>query len=202
MLKVGLTGGIGSGKSSVAVLFEQLGVDIIDADQIAKEITAPKQAAFQKIVKHFGKSILDIIGHINRKKLRKIIFTNPTEKKWLEALLHPDIANVIRERIKYVKSPYCIVVIPLLAETDVSRSLVNRVLVIDTPIEIQLYRTQLRDNLNKAEAKKMLAAQAAREERLTIADDVILNDEGKSKLNVQVNHLHNFYLNLSKNKVT
>ena len=123
MLIVGLTGGIGSGKSTVAKLFEERGVPIIDADVIAREVTQPDSAEFKTIIDHFGEQILLENGSINRTKLRKIIFEHPQERKWLENLLHPVIRNCIEQQIALIFAPYCILIIPLLFETEVSSAL-------------------------------------------------------------------------------
>ena len=202
MLKVGLTGGIGSGKSTVATLFQALGIEVIDADKISKEITVPGQPAFQSMIAHFGKEILDDTLQIDRKKLRQRVFSNPAERKWLEKLLHPLISKVIQERARQVKLPYCIIVIPLLKEIVLSRSLVDRVLAVDTPVEVQLFRTQQRDQLKKTEAQMILDIQASRQERLSMANDMIINDEGENKLRMQVKRLHEFYLELARQNNT
>lgn len=198
MFKVGLTGGMGSGKSTVSKRFEQLGIAIIDADCIAKSITEPGQAAFEPIIKHFGSTLLESNGYINRKKLRALIFSNSFEKKWLEDLLHPMILNTMKEESEKAQSPYCLLVIPLLQETKASHALIDRVLVVDAPIHLQLQRIEERDHINEAEAKKMLDTQATQKERLAMADDVIINDAGKDKLQAQINSLHTLYLELSK----
>lgn len=198
MLKIGLTGGIGSGKSTVSNLFREHGVEIIDADEIAKKITEPSQPAFEAIVKHFGQSILNDQGWLDRKKLKELIFSNSIEKKWLEELLHPLILNQMKILSSKATSPYCLLVIPLLQEVPKSQSLVDRILVVDASLETQLQRIQKRDSLNETEAKKILDAQASQEERLKIADDIIVNDAGKTKLQARVDRLHVLYLKLSE----
>jgi len=192
-LCIGLTGGIGSGKTTVANLFVKLGVPIIDADVIAHEITKPNQMAYQKIIDHFGKNILNPDQAINRKKLREIIFENIQEKKWLENLLHPLIRQVMRDQIKKIKAPYCICVIPLLAEST-GIDFIHRVLVIDTPLEMQIERAKKRDAATEHEIQKIMDAQADQHSRLKIADDVLVNDGNLKVLEDKINDLHQQYL--------
>lgn len=200
MLKVGLTGGMGAGKSTVSGMFEMLGATVIDADLIAKALTEKGQPAALHIIDHFGSVITDRPEEINRKKLKELIFSNPSEKKWLEEYLHPLILKTMKAQSEQAKSPYAILVIPLLQETRTSHALVDRVLVIDTPMHLQLKRIQARDHLNEQEAKKILNTQAHAKERLAIADDVICNDNGKNKLQTQVDRLHTLYLELAEKK--
>lgn len=187
---IGLTGGIGSGKTTVSHLFQKLGVPIIDADVISHQLTEKNQLAYHKIIAHFGESILSKDNTINRTKLREIIFKNPLEKKWLEDLLHPLIRQTIRDEIKKVTTPYCICVIPLLLESKGNYAFLDRILVVDTPITLQLERVKKRDQNNQVLIEKIISSQATREARLKIADDVLTNDVDLNALEKQVRELH------------
>jgi dephospho-CoA kinase len=197
MLKVGLTGGIGSGKSTVAKLFEELGVAVIDADAIAREIVQPEYPAFGKIVDHFGKDILDEQGWLNRQRIRDIIFTNPDHRQWLEDLLHPIILSEMQKRIPSVASSYCILVIPLLIESPQSQAFVDRILLVDAPESTRLTRTKHRDNASVDQVRLMMQSQARAPERLELADEVIVNDRNLKHLKSEVKRLHEFYLTLA-----
>lgn len=192
---VGLTGGIGTGKSTVCRLFAELGVAVIDADEIAREITAPHQPALHSIVREFGEDILDSYGRLRRDKLRVLVFSDPERRKWLETLLHPLILEEMLRRAKEEKGPYCLLCIPLLVETGQS-SLVDHVLVVDAPEALQVQRVIERDHLTIDEVKAIMQAQASRERRLKAAHDVIVNDGGLTKLAEQVKALHQRYSNL------
>lgn len=196
MLVIGLTGGIGSGKSVVAQLFADLSVPIIDTDLIAREITQVKQAAFNKIVEHFGHDILLANGTINRAALRKIVFANAKERHWLENLLHPLIQEQVSIQIEKSTAPYCIVVIPLLLEVEFYTS-INRVLVVDAPTDIQIKRVMARDHISQSEVEAILKTQASREARSARAQDIINNEGDLSELLPQVEKLHEKYLLLS-----
>ncbi len=193
MLKIGITGGIGSGKSTAAKYFAELGIEIIDADKIAHELTAINTPCANKIITHFGNKVLNKDGTLNRKYLRKIIYQDPKQKKWLEALLHPIIYAQMRARIKKVKSPYCVLIIPLLFETH-AKNIVDRVLVIDSPEELQIERTLKREQISETELKKIFSAQISRTKRLAQADDIIYNDKSLHSLKRQVQKLHEKYL--------
>lgn len=197
MLKIGLTGGIGSGKSTVAKYFAELGVAIIDADKIARELVATGTPALTKIVEHFGNKILTSRDELDRKCLRKLIFSNPKQKQWLERLLHPLIYHEMENQLQQVKSPYCILVIPLLVETQ-QEKLVDRILVVDASQEQQINRTMKKNKISEKEVKTIIATQANREQRLASADDIIYNDNSLTKLKQQVQQLHQKYLILSK----
>ncbi|MDP1574691.1 MAG: dephospho-CoA kinase [Coxiellaceae bacterium] len=192
---VGLTGGIGSGKTTVSTLFQKLGVPIIDADVIAHEITQKNMPAHKAIVAHFGNAILNDDQTINRQRLREIIFQNASEKKWLENLLHPIIRTTIEERVSKVKTPYCICVIPLLAEST-GYVFLNRILVIDTLLKTQLARVKARDNNSEAFIKKIIGSQASNSARLKIANDVIVNNGDRAALEKEVRALHERYKRL------
>lgn len=181
MLVVGLTGGIASGKSAVADLFAELDITIIDTDIIARQLVEPGQNAYQKIVDHFGTEVVNSDGQLNRAQLRQKIFTNPDEKQWLELLLHPLIRNITAQRIQLADSNYCIVVIPLLYETW-PNPLLDRVLVVDCTPELQLQRLIQRDKLSDELAHSIIAQQASRTERLSLADDIIENNDNLTVL--------------------
>lgn len=190
---IGLTGGIGSGKSAVANFFKKLNVPIIDSDVIAHQLTEKNRIAYKNIVSHFGKNILNRDETINRKLLRDIIFQNPTEKKWLENLLHPMIRQTMFDALQKTTAPYCICVIPLLTESA-GIDFIDRVLVVDTPVEIQIDRAKKRDSATEEHIKKIIASQADQMDRLKIADDVIVNNEDLNSLENKVCRLHKKYL--------
>ena len=197
MLKIGLTGGIGSGKTTVANLFATLNVPIIDADEIAHTLTAPHTPLTEKLTAHFGKRILNSDHTLNRNELRKIVFANETQRKWLEQLLHPLILNTMQEQLQKIHAPYCLLVIPLLAETT-NHQLVDRILVVDTSEALQIARTQERSHLSEAEIRAIMHTQASRDERLALADDVILNEGDIPVLQNQVFTLHSQYLKIAQ----
>lgn len=193
---IGLTGGIGSGKTTVANLFAQKGVCIIDADIIAREVVAPNSEGLSQIVGRFGADILTTEGALDRRALRIKIFSNPVEKTWLNQLLHPKITDRMLDDTKKIKAPYCLWVSPLLIENQL-HSFCQLVLVIDVDESTQISRTQLRDGVEKEQVEKILAAQASRSNRLAYADDIIHNGGNIEALNLQVDALHDQYLLLS-----
>jgi dephospho-CoA kinase len=195
MLVIGLTGGIGSGKSTVAQLFEKKGIKIIDTDAIARETTQPGHEALKKIAAHFGENILLPDGSLNRKLLRTIIFSDVNQKLWLEQLLHPLIRIEMQQQVESAQSPYCIVIIPLLFETK-PNPIINRILVVDVSEEQQIERTQKRDHCSLEEVKAILASQATREFRLANAMDIIYNNGSLEDLEKEVDKLHQLYLSL------
>lgn len=192
MLRVGLTGGVGSGKSLVADLFAELGAPIIDTDILARDVVAPDTEGYQQVVEHFGSSFVSSDGTIKRNALKKLVFNHPEERLWLEKTLHPLIRELANEKMKEISSPYCIVAIPLLAE-NWPHPLIDRVLVVDSPEELQIKRVTERDKCSPQVVQAIIDAQASREERLAIADDVILNDKDISSLKEQVTNLHVIY---------
>ena len=197
--KVGLTGGIASGKTTVANLFSDLGIEIIDADEIAHSITSKKGSAYNKIVKHFGEDVLGDDKELDRKKLRTIIFNNSELKRDLEQIIHPEVNAIINQKINASQEPYQIIVIPLLIETSY-QNFVDRVLVIDCSMETQLARLINRDDETMKNARKIIANQIERNERLKFADDIIENEK-KTSTNVlkkKVLQLHETYLELSE----
>lgn len=197
MLVIGLTGGIGSGKSTVADLFAELGVPVIDADLISRDLTQPGQPAYQEIVHCFGHDITDNEGKLDRNQLRRVVFADPDRRRQLESILHPRVYDRIGEQLRLLDAGYCIVVIPLLVETGGS-ALVNRVLLVDAPESLQRQRAALRDRASTSEIDAILASQASREQRLQAADDVIHNDGDLEHLRRAVLSLHEAYLQLTK----
>jgi dephospho-CoA kinase len=198
MLVIGLTGGIGSGKTTVAKLFAQYGVPVIDADLIARELTEPPQLAWEKIKAYFGPSILNPDHSLNRQKLRELVFNETEKRLWLEQLLHPLITETIEQRIQQLNAPYCIVVIPLLIETG-PYSFIDRILVVDLADEMQMERLQKRDEqTSPAHLLKIVKTQSPREKRLAAANELIHNDGLITDLEIQVKQLHQFYLSLAQ----
>lgn len=197
MLKIGLTGGIACGKTTITKEFSKLGAPVIDADIITRELMRPDTELSKKIIEHFGTTILDKNGELNRTKLGDIVFNDATEKKWLESLIHPAVRQVMTDKIKNINYPYCILAIPLLVET-LPNPLVDRILVIDCNDKLQLQRLQTRDNLNKEQAQNIISQQSSRQARLKLANDVIDNDSDLKTMAIKVNHLHKYYLELAK----
>jgi dephospho-CoA kinase len=192
---LGLTGGIGSGKSAAAQCFIDLGVHLVDADHAARWVVEPGRPALAQIAEHFGASVLQADGTLNRSALRELIFEDPQQRVWLESLLHPLIREEIRQYLARAESAYAILVSPLLLETS-QHQMVQRVLVIDVPESVQIERTVLRDKTNEEQVRAILKAQASRDERLSRADDVIVNDRDPAWLKNEVERLHHFYLTL------
>lgn len=197
MLKIGLTGGICSGKSTVAQLFAQLGVPVIDADVIAREVLTSHPEVLPQIFDHFGSAVKDVHGQLNRAYLRSVIFEQPHQRKWLEALLHPLILKEMARQIASIKATYCIVVIPLLLEVRESQDCVDRILVVDVSEETQISRTQQRDHLSQVAIDRILQNQVRRDKRLAAADEVIDNDTDLATLKQRVQALHEKYLQLA-----
>lgn len=196
MLRIGLTGGIGSGKSTVADLFAGRGVPVIDADVIARELVEPGQAALAEIVAAFGDRIVDAHGHLKRRDLRERVFADPVERKRLEAILHPRIHAEMARRTAAQSAAYVVLVIPLLFEAD-QRELVDRVLVVDVSPEVQRRRAGERDGLTAEQLDAMLAAQWDRRQRLDQADDIIDNNGDLAALQRRVDVLHQRYCDLA-----
>jgi len=188
MLKVGLTGGIGCGKTTVANLFAEKGVPVIDADQISRQLVEPDRPVFWAIVRHFGEDVL-LDGQLNRRMLKERIFLRPDEREWLENLLHPLIYQEIQGQVASFSAPYCLLVVPLLLETG-RRDLVDRLLVVDCPPEVQRQRIGIRDGLDDKTINLILAAQLSREQRLAAADDVVENFDELAALRPQIDRLH------------
>ena len=195
-LVVGLTGGIGSGKTTVANGFGKLGVPLIDADLIARELVEPGQAALEEIRAIFGPGCLTAEGRLDRAHIQQKIFADETLRLRLEAILHPEIRKRIKALIADVRAPYCIVVIPLLLETG-QKDLVDRILVIDAPEEEQIKRVAARDKLSHNAILRIMHTQADRETRLASADDIIVNNSDLKALTSKIQSLHHRYLELS-----
>ncbi|USV57225.1 dephospho-CoA kinase [Aeromonas encheleia] len=194
MYVVAITGGIGSGKTTVANQFATLGIEVIDADLIAREVVEPGTPALTAIANHFGPSILDEQGRLDRRVLRERIFSEPAAKHWLNALLHPLIRSEMLSQCAAASSPYCLLVVPLLVENRLM-ALADRVLVIDVDEATQIERTCRRDGVSRAQAEAILAAQASRAERLAVADDVLDNQSGTSEtILARILALHETYL--------
>ena len=196
MLIIGLTGGIGSGKTAASDIFESLGVNVVDADIVAREVVEPEKPALSKIAKHFGKDILQDDGHLDRAQLRSIIFSQPSEKEWLENLLHPLIRQEIQAQLDRSTSQYAILVSPLLLETDQSK-IVNRILLIDAPPNIQIERAAQRDNNSRQQIQKIIDSQLPRDVKISKSDDVICNDQSFAELEKKIIEQHAFYLELA-----
>lgn len=188
---VGLTGGIGSGKSTVARLFGELGVHWVDADDVAREVVEPGTPALARIAEHFGEKILTPEGALDRSQLRGIVFEKPEERVWLESLLHPIIREELIRQLnpENYQLPYVLLVSPLLLETD-QHELVDRIIVIDVPEETQIERTMTRDTNSREQVERIIAAQMSREDRLARADEVIDNDRPLDEVTRQMRELH------------
>jgi dephospho-CoA kinase len=195
-LRVGLTGGIGSGKSEVSRYFRTLGVPVIDTDVIAREVVEPGQPALAEIASRFGSEILDRNGRLDRARLRECVFADPVQRRALEGILHPRIRQRAIETAAQSDAPYCILVIPLLLETGDDYPL-DRILVVDTPVEQQYRRVALRDGLADREINAILAAQTSRAQRLAAADDVLVNDSDIPTLHKNIGILHQTYQRLA-----
>ena len=196
MFVVGLTGGIGSGKTAVSDRFAALGIAIVDADVASRVVVEPGRPALADIAEHFGTEVIDAGGALDRAALRTRVFSDPNERRWLEQLLHPRIADEIRSGIAGATSPYAMLVSPLLLEAG-QAAYANRILVVDVPVEVQIARTMARDNNDEAQVRRIIAAQSPREDRLARADDVIENDKGLDALDSAVAELHARYLALA-----
>jgi dephospho-CoA kinase len=195
---IGLTGGIGSGKSAAADLFNNLGIDSIDADNLAKDSLNISSQGYKLFIKEFGKKYLDENKNINRELLRKDIFNDPVAKLKLENIIHPLVRTGIQSFINNSSSEYCIVVVPLIFETNTSK-FYDRILVIDCDVDTQISRTSKRDKQTKNEIKNIINKQATREQRLSIADDVIENNGSLESLRDEVFKTHKKYMELIKN---
>ena len=196
-LHIALSGGIASGKTYVSNKFRSLGVDIVDTDIIAHEIVLPGRSALEEITDNFGKSVLQKDGALNRKLMRKIIFEDSKKRLILESILHPKIQNVVKNKISSLNGPYQIIVVPLLTKSPILKQ-VNRILIIDCDEKKQLKRLIKRDGISTKLASQIMSSQSDRKERLSIADDIILNDDDFDILDTQIINLHRYYLGLTK----
>ncbi|MEM7220121.1 MAG: dephospho-CoA kinase [Pseudomonadota bacterium] len=192
-LIVGLTGGIGSGKSAVSERFEAKGIRVVDADIASRVVVEKGRPALAAIAEHFGEGILQEDGTLDRAKLREKIFADPSERKWLESLLHPLINEYIFSELAKAESPYAILANPLLFETGQEQRC-DRVLVVDVPVELQVKRTMERDGNSEEQVRAIIAAQIPRDDRLARADDVVENDKDLTHLDLEVYRLHAEYL--------
>lgn len=194
---VGLTGGIGSGKSAAANFFQNEGITVIDADDLSREVTERDTPGFKKIVDCFGSAIIDSDGSINRAFLRQEVFDDEKKKKLLESIIHPLVRDLMIEKIAASQSPYSIIMVPLIFETN-SMNNYNRILVIDCDPIVQLERAMLRDKNSKIQIQKIIDSQCSREERISIANDIIPNNDSLENLKIRSIAMHKFYLGLSK----
>lgn len=194
---VGITGGIGSGKTAVTERFEKLGINVIDADVVAREVVEPGSFAVQQIRDHFGLQAVLPDGHLDRSYLRELVFSSPEKKHWLDKLLHPLIRQRMLELVKLATSPYCLLSVPLLVENKMT-NLVNRTLVVDVDEATQLKRAANRDQQSQDQIKNIMSHQASRAERLSLADDVIDNNGQLAELESQIANLHQKYLQMSE----
>lgn len=194
-LRVGLTGGIGSGKSEAARHFARLGVTVIDTDILARELVEPGQPALSEIAGAFGEDILDGAGRLDRDRLRQRVFAHPDSRQHLETILHPRIRDRALQLAEQADAPYCVLVIPLLVETTADYGL-QRILLIDCPEDIQRQRVRSRDQLDDTDIDAVLAAQASRTQRQAVADDIVVNSKQLTDLHAEIEALHRRYLQL------
>ena len=195
-LRIGLTGGIASGKTTVANYFADLGVPIIDTDVIAREVVAPGAPALDEIRDAFGDDVFHLGGTLDRRAMRKIVFSDDAKRRQIEDILHPRIRDAVYQRVAETSGPYLIIVVPLLYGSPMT-DFMDRVLVVDCSEEVQLGRLLARDTENGEQARRMIASQASRDERLSIADDVVQNDGDMEDTRQRVKALHDEYLRLS-----
>ncbi|MDO8861407.1 dephospho-CoA kinase [Haliea sp. E1-2-M8] len=193
-MTIGITGGIGSGKSAVTDRFASLGITVVDADLAARVVVEPGRPALQAIAEHFGADILQADGSLDRAALRRIVFADPAQREWLEQLTHPLIGEEIRAQLAASRSPYAILSSPLLLESSSQRELAELVVVVDVPEEVQLARTMDRDANDEAQVRRIMAAQLPREERLALADIVVDNSGPLEALDDIVAELHKEFL--------
>lgn len=196
MLKIGLTGGIASGKSAASDCFSVRGIPVIDADVVARDVAKAGTPAIQEIEAAFGKKFIRPDGNLDRRLVRSLIFSDPRKRHELEAILHPRIKKAMLSQLARVSAPYCILAIPLLIEAD-QRDLVDRVLVIDAPRAIQIKRLMQRDQISQDEAEAILNTQLDRDTRVKFADDLIVNDGSRTDLDAAIEKLHQKYLSLA-----
>ena len=194
---VGLTGGIGSGKSAAANFFQNEGITVIDADDLSREVIEQNTPGFEKIVDCFGSAIIDSDGSINRAFLRQEVFDDEKKKKLLESIIHPLVRDLMIKKIAASQSPYSIIMVPLIFETNSMKNY-NRILVIDCDPIVQLERAMLRDKNSKIQIQKIIDSQCSREERISIANDIIPNNDSLENLKIRSIAMHKFYLGLSK----
>ena len=199
MLVIALTGGIGSGKTTVSEIFKSKNIPIIDTDIIARQIVEQDEPAYTEIIKLFGKEVLDAEKNIDRQTLRKIIFSSSKNRLQLESLLHPIIWDEVQLQLKPMTAPYCIIVVPLLLENiaQIKAITFDRILVVDVPEEMQIERTESRDHCGNSMIENIMKNQVSRQIRIAAADDIILNTDNLDSLNTKVDQLHKQYLELA-----
>jgi dephospho-CoA kinase len=197
-LRIGLTGGIASGKSTVTERFVELGVPVIDADVAARNVVAPGTPGLEQVVRRFGRSVLDANGNLDRRSLRALIFEDPASRRALDAILHPLIRADMEHHAAAAKGPYLVMAIPLLVESGKARERVHRVLVVDADEATQIQRVQARDGSSETQARAILASQSSRSQRLAAADDVLINEGTVADLRQSVDRLHEKYLHLAQ----
>jgi dephospho-CoA kinase len=193
---IGLTGGIGSGKTTVSNIFRSLGVEVIDADEVSRSLLTPDSFALTELTKRFGKQLLNADNSLNRSALRQLIFDDPAARAWTDQLLHPLIRQAIHSLIQNSKKRWLVLSAPLLLENN-AYGFVDRILVVDSSEELQLERSSMRDNANIAHIKKIMASQLSRSARLNAADDIIYNDRDLAHLQEQVKKLKTYYEGLA-----
>lgn len=198
---VGLTGGIGSGKTTVADLFVERGAALVDTDAIAHELTAANGAAMPALIAEFGTEIAGNGGALDRLAMRRRVFSDPSARGRLENILHPLIRDLSATRCRAAMSPYVVLAVPLLVESGTYRERCDRIVVVDCPESLQVERVMARNGMRRDEVEAIMAAQATRAQRLAVADDVVVNDAGRDKIEQQVAGLHRSYLELSAEKV-
>ncbi|MEY8407651.1 dephospho-CoA kinase [Parasutterella excrementihominis] len=198
MKVIGLTGGIGSGKTTVSDLFEELGIEVVDADVVSRQLTAVNGGAMPEIIKHFGAEGASPDGSMNRKFIRELVFSNPVAKTVLENILHPLIRKECQHQLDASRSPYTILSVPLLIESPFWRSSIDRLLVVEAPEALRIERVVQRSNLLSEAVKKIISTQATTAQRLDAADDVIENVGTFEMLKGSVLKLHSMYLSLTK----
>lgn len=194
---LGLTGGIGSGKTAASDYLQTRGICVVDADQVARQVVEPGEPALTAIVEQFGSEVLQEDGSLDRRALRQRVFADPDERRALEAITHPAIAAEILRQLQEADSPYVILVSPLLLETS-QRQMANRILLIDAPETVQVARTRTRDETSEEQVRAIMAAQMSRQERLALADDVITNDGQLTDLHNALDQLHAQYLEMAR----
>lgn len=193
---LGVTGGIGSGKSTATDRFSSLGISVVDADQVARDVVACGTPALQAIAERFGDRVIQANGELDRAALRAIIFADPSEKTWLNALLHPAIREHMLTQLQTATSPYVVLSAPLLLENGLEQY-TDRVLVIDLPEALQIQRTQTRDQVDSDQISAIMAAQLSREERIAKADDILDNSGSVAELHAKIDRLHEYYLRIA-----
>ena len=199
MLTVGITGGIGSGKSTVAEYFKRLGVPVIDADLITRELMRPDYPVYRSVVERFGRGIIRNNGQLERRKLRNVVFNNPKARKDLEHIIHPEVLTEIRKQLEVFDSAYTLVVVPLMVESNMVK-MFDRVIVVDCDEKHQIERVVRRDGCTQDEVKAIIRVQAPRQARLAIATDIIHNTGDTAKLELDVRQLHNQFLGFAMEK--